>query len=353
MTAAASLDRALVVIPCLNEERHLDPLVRTLVEEAGDALIVIADGGSTDSSRSIAGRLAAEFRNVVLLDNPRRLQAAGINLAVERFGSGRTWLVRVDAHCSYPEQFLPRLLRTGERLGVSSVVVPMNTRGETCFQKAVAAAQNSVLGTGGSAHRISTRGQFVDHGHHALMRIDAFRSAGGYCEMMSHNEDAELDVRLRARGAKIWLEPSLAIEYFPRATPTALFAQYLRYGGGRAQTTRRHNIPLRARQAAPLLVAPALLLSLGSVASSWFAAPLLAWAAVCLIWGVLISLRSRSKCELMAGPAAMIMHLAWSMGFWRYLLIAAWSERDKDWRAGLRFRPNRPPPTPHSPPGRS
>ena len=39
-------------------------------------------------------------------------------------------------------------------------------------------------------------GHWADHGHHALMRISAFRAVGGYDESFSHNEDAELDYRL-------------------------------------------------------------------------------------------------------------------------------------------------------------
>ena len=76
----------------------------------------------------------------------------------------------------------------------------MRTKGTGLFQKATALAQNSRLGNGGSQHREGGAGRWTDHGHHALMRLDAFRAVGGYDETFSHNEDAELDYRLAAGG---------------------------------------------------------------------------------------------------------------------------------------------------------
>ena len=86
--------------------------------------------------------------------------------------------------------------RRSDRTKADSVVVSMNAEGSACLQRAAAAAQNSLLGNGGSSHRIRSDGRWVDHGHHALMTTAAFKAVGGYDEAFSHNEDAELDVRL-------------------------------------------------------------------------------------------------------------------------------------------------------------
>ena len=66
-------------------------------------------------------------------------------------------------------------------------------------------AQNSKLGNGGSKHREGGKGHWTDHGHHALMRISAFASVGGYDETFSHNEDAEYDERVVSAGGRIYL----------------------------------------------------------------------------------------------------------------------------------------------------
>ena len=309
------LSDVLVIIPCLNEEAHLPRLLAQLLDDAGSATIVVADGGSVDRSRAIVAAIEAEHPNVILLDNPARAQGPGINLAVRRYGAGRRWMVRVDAHADYPRAYVSSLVARATALEVSSVVVSMNTRGIGCFQRAVAAAQNSVLGTGGSAHRHAGEGRFVDHGHHALMQMDAFRNAGGYCESFTHNEDAELDHRIGLNGGRIWLEPSLSIIYYPRRNPAALFRQYRKYGQGRARNQQRHKMSIKPRQLAPLVVVPALFLLLLTPAWIGFALPFVGWAVASIGCGLYLGARARSTCVAWAGFAAMIMHSAWAIGY--------------------------------------
>lgn len=313
--------QALIVIPCLNEERHLPALLAAFARDAPGALVVVADGGSTDRSRAIVEEAAAANPGIRLLDNPKRIQSAAVNLAAQVHGAGRQWLIRMDAHSGYPQDFVGGLIDAAERTGAVSVTVPMRTRGVGCFQRAAATAQNSLLGTGGSLHRVGTVGRFVDHGHHALMRLDAFLAAGGYCEAFTHNEDAELDHRLREQGGRIWIEPSLAIDYFPRESPGALFRQYFHYGEGRARTVARHRMRLKARQLAPLLVAPAAAAALFAPLAWWLALPLLFWALGSLGFGLLLGIRAREPCAAAAGVAAMLMHFGWSLGYWRHLLF--------------------------------
>jgi succinoglycan biosynthesis protein ExoA len=309
------LARLLVVIPCLNEAAHLPGLLAQLLAEHPGSRIVVADGGSSDGSREIVSELGRAHPGLCLLDNPRRIQSAGINLAVSQLGRDCDWLLRIDAHCDYPAGYGAGLLAAAERSGATSVVVPMITRGRTCFQRAVAAAQNSVIGTGGSPHRHLGTGRFVDHGHHALMRLDLYRQVGGYREDMSHNEDAELDLRLIAAGGSIWLEPGQAITYYPRRDPLSLWRQYRGYGAGRARTLALHRRKPKLRQLVPLGVAGAAGLALGAPLWWPLALPLVSWAVLVLLAGLVVGMRAGGGCALMAGLPAMIMHLAWSIGF--------------------------------------
>jgi succinoglycan biosynthesis protein ExoA len=189
----------------------------------------------------------------------------------------------------------------------------------------VAAAQNSRLGTGGAAHRLGREAGWVDHGHHALFRRDAFEAIGGYDESFSHNEDAELDLRLTQEGAKIWLTDRTRITYRPRRTPGALWKQYVSYGKGRARTVLKHYVPLKMRQALPLAVAPAVAGGLAAPLYWPLAIPALVWAAVALGYGAALGAKHRDAAVVLSGPAAMIMHLGWSLGFW--LQLGAWLAR--------------------------
>ena len=309
----------LVIIPCLNEASNIPTIAHQLLEEANrfPLRIVIADGGSTDGTREFVQSLSAADDRVLFLDNKKRIQSAALNKAVQEMGRGSEFLVRVDAHARYPANYCESLLVEQARTGADCVVVGMVAEGNTWFQRAAAAAQNSVLGNGGSAHRRSGNGRFVDHGHHALMRLSAFQSVGGYDETFSHNEDAELDTRFRAAGFKIWLSGDEPIGYFPRRSVRALFSQYVNYGRGRARTVFKHRMQPKLRQSLPLAVAPALMLALLAPFSLIFAIPAASWIAICAGYGLLLGGRERSACVAMSGPAAMVMHFGWSVGFLR------------------------------------
>jgi succinoglycan biosynthesis protein ExoA len=317
MTGAHPNSEVLVVVPCLNEEAHLPGLLSFLSAEAPGATIMVVDGGSRDNSAAIVMEAAARCPSIHLLHNPKRIQSSAVNMAARIAGKNIRWLIRVDAHCTYPMGYISGLLSAADRTGAESVVVPMVTRGVACFQTAVAAAQNSRLGTGGAAHRSIGRGGFVDHGHHALFELAAYRRVGGYDEALSHNEDAELDLRLTANGARILLEPSLAIIYHPRSDVRSLFRQYLSYGRGRAQTVQKHSSRLKLRQMLPLLTLPSLLLALAGPVQPMLAAPAVIWSGTCLIYGLVLAARAKDLCVAAAGVAAMTMHLAWAIGFYQ------------------------------------
>ena len=334
MTDKIKDQRCLIVIPCLNEEDHLEPLIRRLAVNLDEEKnkIVIADGGSTDRTVEIAKNLEQEFSCVSYLHNPKKIQSCAVNLAVQTYGKdGYNWLLRMDAHSSYPENHLQSLLEEGLETNADSVVISLETRGQRGFQKAVAAAQNSLLGNGGSKHRFqSTKGEWVDHGHHGLIKMKAFTDIGGYDENFSHNEDAEFDLRLGKAGYKIWLTRKVSPVYFPRKTLPALARQYFRYGQGRCKTVRKHNTPLKLRQSVPLVTIPALAALLLAPLHPVFAIPALGWITACLFYGFYLGLREKSlPVFLFSGLAGMTMHASWAAGFYTQW-IASWQAGLKD-----------------------
>lgn len=327
--------RVLVVVPTLDEAAHIAALVRGLLADLagfGAARVVVVDGGSRDGTQERVLALAKSSPRVKLLHNPARVQSAAINLAVRCFGHEADVLIRCDAHARYPADFCQRLLRTLAQTGADSVVVPLDSEGSSPIQRAVAWASNSLLGTGGAPHRAGHRSGFVDHGHHAAFRLSTFQRCGGYDESFTHNEDAELDCRQRAFGAKIYLDAGIRVVYHPRSRLAALAAQYFRYGAGRSRTARRHPGSLRLRQ----LLVPLHLTGLASglLLSPWLPL-LLLWPSLyvaCLALASLFFLvRERSLAALWVGAVAAVMHSAWGLGF----LIALCSRRERAWRPGV------------------
>lgn len=312
----------LVIIPCLNEASHIGMLIERLsgAVEALDMQLIVADGGSTDGTREIVRQISEKNPRVSLLHNEKKIQSAAINLAVEECGEGRDYFIRIDAHGDYPADYCERLVEEAIATGADSVVVAMATKGFGIFQKATAAAQNSRLGNGGSKHRQGAKGHWTDHGHHALMRISAFRAVGGYDESFSHNEDAELDYRLNEAGYRIWMTDKTMMTYYPRASVGGLFRQYLNYGRGRAKNIVKHRALPKLRQMVPLMVAP--VVAGASLAFLNWAAfvPAGVWMAACIGYGVWMAVGHRNPYGPLAAFSAMVMHLAWSAGFWMQLL---------------------------------
>lgn len=316
----------LIVIPALNECEHIDAVMDTLLHgiDGHRVNLLVADGGSDDGTIEVVSKRAEADDRVRLVHNPRARQAPGINLAVDAAGDGWDYLIRADAHAGYPPDYCATLIAEARRTGAASVTVPLHTVGRSAFARGTAAAQNTLLGTGGSAHRIGRGGQFVDHGHHALMQTEAFRSVGGYDPDFSHNEDAELDFRLRGAGHEIWLTDRTRIDYYPRDTIGGLVRQYFNYGRGRARMLAKHNQTPRLRQMLPVFVAASLITAvLGLLLAPILASPIplvltlpaLTWVALCLVIGTSLAIRERDAALLWSGIAAMAMHAAWGFGF--------------------------------------
>lgn len=327
--------RVLIVVPALNEAGTIESVVTRLFEDVGDleAELVVADGNSDDGTQDIVRRLATHDPRIHLLSNSDRIQSAGLNLAASRYGRDADYLVRADAHAMYPPGYCRMLMEDAHRTGAASVTVPIIAvaRGDG-FEEGIAVSQNSLLGTGGSAHRVRKGGRFVDHGHHALFVMSAFRAVGGYDTNFSHNEDAELDRRLTSAGYRIWLSDRAAIDYYPRSSAAQLFRQYLDYGRGRAKMLIKHRLIPKFRQVIPALVPIAVLSALiggalvtATGAGAWSAMfiPVLLWAVTCLAYGGVLAAKQGSGRAAWAGAAAMVMHLAWGVGFlselWRNL----------------------------------
>ena len=152
-----------IAMPCLNEMQYIEACLRSVFEQdyPPDRLeILVADGGSKDGTRELVQRFAAGDGRVVLVDNPGRLQAAGMNAAILR--ARGDIVVRMDVHCEYETSFVRKCVEVLERTGAENVGGAARTRARTSFQRAVSAALESPLGVGGSAYRSGLQEGFVD-----------------------------------------------------------------------------------------------------------------------------------------------------------------------------------------------
>lgn len=152
------------------------------------------------------------------------------------------------------------------------------------------------------------------------MRIAAFDTVGGYDETFSHNEDAELDYRLKQAGFGIWMTDKTRMTYYPRSTISTLFRQYLGYGRGRAKNILKHGSMPNLRQMLPLLVVPVFIGAFLAVLNWAAVIPFSLWAVACVGYGFWMAIGHKNPYGPLAAVSAMVMHFAWSAGFWMELL---------------------------------
>lgn len=310
------LGEILVVVPALNEERHIVGCLESLLRDDPLLSVVVADGGSTDRTRMLIQAMTDRFPNIQLIDNAARLQSAGLNQAVAMCATTQQRiLVRCDAHANYPRGFVMAVASALNKHRAASVVVPMDSIGQTGFGRAAAWIVDTPLGSGGSAHRGGRLSGPVDHGHHAAMDLGWFRRIGGYDPQFSHNEDAEYDHRLKLAGGAIWMQSDIRLDYVMRPSFRTLARQYWNYGRGRARTVLKHRMRPRLRQLIPAINLVGMVLAIGLVlAWPWT----LVWPLVYLFALTAISLlgvRKIGSDGIWAGPALFAMHNFWAAGF--------------------------------------
>jgi succinoglycan biosynthesis protein ExoA len=317
-----------VVIPTLNEATNIEGTLQQLVETDYPHHLVeflVIDGGSTDRTREIAEMMAVLMKKkgvaIRVLDNPRRLQSAAINLAVEVADPRSDWLIRCDCHAEYPTDFVSAAMRAiSSRPGnaFAGVVYAVRARTDSshCFRNATGWAFCSKLGGGNSAYRTGTPTGQIDHGWHGAFNRSILRSIGGYDTEMVANEDVDLSWRLRDSGYKLWIAGDIQVGYITRDTPRALWKQFSRYGQGRALLMERHGGAFKARHLPMVAIVPWTVLVIATtpvLPVLWLT--MLPYGAV-LAAATFHAVRStRNPCLLWLPLVLAVMHLSWGCGF--------------------------------------
>ncbi|EYF07508.1 glycosyltransferase family 2 protein [Chondromyces apiculatus] len=244
-----------IAMPCLNEEGYIEACLESVAAQdyPRDRMeILVADGGSTDRTREILGRLSAEDPRIRMIDNPDRIQAAGMNQII-RQARGDV-VIRMDVHCEYAGDYVRRCIEVLERTGADNVGGAQRPRAKTWFQKALCAALTSPLGVGGASYRSAENEGFVDTVFLGAFRRRVFETAGMYDPKAVTNEDAELNQRIHEAGGKVFLSRDIVVHYYPRASYAALAKQYYKYGQGRARTLLKRGTFPSPRPAIPFLM---------------------------------------------------------------------------------------------------
>ncbi|HXA41733.1 MAG TPA: glycosyltransferase family 2 protein [Candidatus Solibacter sp.] len=311
-----------VVIPTLNEELHIESCLRSVQRQtySPDLVeIIVADGGSSDATRDIVERLAAEDPRIRLIDNPGRNQAAGLNLAIAASKGGV--IARLDGHAEWRPGHLERCLQLLEETGADNVGGTMQGHGDNAVELAIAAATRSPFAVGGATYRYSSKQQDVETVWLGCFRRDALDRVGGFDEKAPPHEDYELNHRIRAAGGRVVYSPDLQTLYWPRSSWRALAKQYYRYGRAKVRVAVRTPEVIRIYHLAPPALVAGTVLGTGLIGRTGparRAALALAgsYALASLAAAVAASRGQPNAVRLRTALVFPIVHVSWGLGFW-------------------------------------
>ncbi|WP_326597004.1 glycosyltransferase family 2 protein [Streptomyces sp. NBC_01803] len=317
MTSSPTTPAVSVIMPVLNEERHLRDSVRHILAQdyPGELEVVIALGPSADRTDEIAAELVAGDPRVRTVPNPTGRTPAGLNAAIA--ASRHPVVVRVDGHGMLSPDYIATAVRLLAETGAANVGGIMHAEGENDWERAVAAAMTSRIGVGNAAFHTGGRAGEAETVYLGVFRREVLEKLGGYNEEFIRAQDWELNYRIRGSGGLIWFSPELLVSYRPRPSVRELAKQYRNYGRWRRVVARYHAGSINPRYLAP----PAALLAIaagivaGAVLTPWgFVVPAGYLAGITL--GSLPAGKGLSAGARLRVPVALAtMHMSWGWGF--------------------------------------
>lgn len=216
-----------IIIPVYNEEKYIDRCISSLIknEYPKDKLeIIFVDGMSNDSTREIISKYMKEYLYIKLIDNPKRTSPIAMNIGIKE--SKGELIMRMDAHSSYPSNYISKLVEWKEKLGADNVGAVCRTEVIHRNKKSMSIAKvlSNRFGVGNGLFRIGVNEpMIVDTVPFGLYDKSIFSKVGMYDERLTRNQDIELNKRILRNGGKIYLVPDINFIYYAREDYKAIF----------------------------------------------------------------------------------------------------------------------------------
>jgi glycosyltransferase involved in cell wall biosynthesis len=317
-----------VIVPVLNEAGFIEKALNSIRNgryPAEKLEILVVDGMSNDGTRDIVKRMAQEDPRIILLDNPKKIQAPAMNIGI-RAAKGDI-IIRVDGHAAVAPDFISQSVQVlDEHPDVWCAGGVMKTIGTTYWGRVIASAMSSPFGVGTGNFRLGNVEGYVDAVIFGAHRRWVFDKVGMFDEQLVRNEDDEFIQRMVEAGAKQYMSPKIRSTYFPRSSLRKLMRQYFQYGFWRIRTIQKRKKPARLRQIIPLIfVAGWIVLILGALLwrpLSWLLACYASLYLILLIMGIFHTGRKEGyKKALLVPIVFVIMHFGYGLGS----LVGVWS----------------------------
>lgn len=229
------MDLLSICVVAYNESSYLPRLLNDIVNQTyphSQIELVLVDSASDDSTKQIMLDFKNgkhDFYRVLVLDNPKRIQAEGWNVAIQN-ASGSV-ISRIDSHSKLDSNFalfVMEDIHLGENVvgGIRSCLTDKNTSwGHTLLS-----LENSLFGSSINIARRSNKPQYVKTMFHASYRIEVFREVGLFDTHLLRTEDNEMHYRIRKAGFQLLYDPRIVSYQYTRNSYRKMIKQ--KYSNG-------------------------------------------------------------------------------------------------------------------------
>ncbi|HFB99934.1 MAG TPA: glycosyltransferase family 2 protein [Phaeodactylibacter sp.] len=299
-----------ILIPCFNEEDFIEAVIQNILEQdypQSQMEVLFLDGMSTDRTAGIITQYADNQPFIKLIPNPEQYVPQAMNLGIQQ-ATGEI-IIRLDAHATYPKQYISQLVFWLKKLNAENVggIWNIQPRNYSLKAKAIVKVLSHPIGVGNALYRMGvSEPQEVDTVPFGCYPKSVFEKYGLYDTNLQRNQDIELNKRIKRKGGKIFLVPDVECTYFARSSFRSLWKN--NYANGKwviltAWFTKTFD-SLSLRHFVPLfffgyvLVALAALLYIFVSGFSWvagmFILPLVAYFSILLFFSTKISLEEKN-----------------------------------------------------------
>ena len=228
-------DKLSIGIIAYNEEAFLPSLLDDMKDQKYPhelMEILLIDSCSTDGTKAVMEKFQKEnhdFYNIQVLDNPKKIQAAGWNVAIQNF-TGDV-LARIDAHTKVTPEYslnVMKDIKDGEM--VVGGVRPAIIEKDTSWANVLLQVENSLFGSSINSSRRSEEKAYVKTMFHAAYRREVLDKVGLFNEQLLRTEDNEFHYRIREAGYKLCYDPSIVSYQYARSDFKRMVKQ--KYGNG-------------------------------------------------------------------------------------------------------------------------
>lgn len=255
-----------ILIPCRNESDCITQVLTDVVslDYPQDKLeVIVADGQSDDGTVAKINDFISTHPNVQLIDNPHKTVPFALNLAIKQ--AKGEWIVRMDAHSNYPQDYLKQLISWAQKLDADNVggVWKIVTKENTLMAKGIASATAHPFGAGDASYKIGAKEpKEVDTVPFGCYHRSVFDEGFLFDEELTRNQDDELNARIKKHRKKIYIIPDIEIIYYPRTKLAKMALMYYQYGYYKPLVNKKISQITTLRQLAPPLFVLFLILSL-------------------------------------------------------------------------------------------